>query len=97
MSAMACPHCGAPAIVRTSEQLSPLVRKAWHWCKNPSCGHTFVSFTEIRVTLSPSATPRAGVSLALSPHVHRDELLDLLRSAPVWQDLPTPPAASPPP
>lgn len=97
MSAMACPHCAAPARVRTSEQLSPLVRKSWHWCSNPACGHSFVTFTEIQCTLSPPAIPRPGVVLPLSHHIARRDLRDLLRVAPVWQEPTPPPAAGPPP
>lgn len=94
---IACPHCGAPAVARTSEQMSPLLRKSWHWCKNRACGHRFASFTEIRYTLSPPAMPRPGVVLPLSRHVQRAALHDLLRSAPVGQDPTPPPAAGPPP
>lgn len=97
MKPMACPHCGAPAVVRTSEQLTALLRKSWHRCKNRACGHSFASFTEIRYTLSPSATPRPGVALPLSRHVQRKALHQLLRAAPVGKDPSPPPAAGPPP
>lgn len=93
---IACPHCGAPGHVRNSEQQSTLVRQSWHRCKNTACGHTFVTFTEIVLTLSPSAIPRPGVVLPLSPQVQRADLGALLRAAPVGQD-PPPPAVGPPP
>lgn len=86
-----CPHCDAPAVTRTSEQMSPLLRKSWHWCQNRECGHRFASFTEIRYTLSPPATPRPGVALPLSRHVQRAALQELLLSAPVGQDPGPPP------
>ncbi|MDZ4237329.1 MAG: ogr/Delta-like zinc finger family protein [Hydrogenophaga sp.] len=97
MSALQCPHCEASSYVRSSEQLSPLLRKSWHRCSNSACGHTFVSFTEIRYTLSPSAAPRPGVWLPLSQHVQRKELAHVLKWAPQAQDNPPPQAVDPPP
>lgn len=71
MSAIRCPHCGTSAPVRRSEQQNPLMFKAWHLCQNVQCGHTFVSFTEIKYEISPAATPRPGVSLPPSPNICR--------------------------
>jgi predicted RNA-binding Zn-ribbon protein involved in translation (DUF1610 family) len=79
---MACPHCGHPAIVRSSEALSALTRRQTYWCTNIECGHTFVAHTEIVYTLSPSATPDPAVHLPLSKHVRRDLLEAELAHAP---------------
>lgn len=97
MRGLPCPHCHAPAKVRTSEQLSPLLRKSWLCCQNLECGHTFVTFTEFCYTLSPSATPRPGLALPLSPHVQRKDLEESMRFAPDGQDPAPAPAADPPP
>lgn len=91
MSALPCPHCSAAALVRTSQQLTPLIRKSWHRCENLQCGHTFVSFTEVAYTMSPSATPRPGVLLPLSQHVQRKALSENMRTAPDGRDPITPP------
>lgn len=58
-----CPHCGTRAIIRSSEQISALVREADYRCDNIDCGHTFVVELAIVRTIVPSAMPRAGVHL----------------------------------
>ena len=69
-----CPHCEQPAVIRTSVQMSRLMREYMFCCTNPECGHTFVAITEVVRTLSPSATPDPSVNLPLSTHVRRDLL-----------------------
>lgn len=69
-----CPHCEQPAVIRTSVQMSRLMREYMFCCTNPECGHTFVAITEVVRTLSPSATPDPSVSLPWSTHVRRDLL-----------------------
>lgn len=58
-----CPHCKWPSVIRTSEQMSVLTRRAVYCCVNAECGHTFVANTEVSHTLSPSATPDPSVNL----------------------------------
>lgn len=60
-----CPHCGTRAIIRSSGQISPLVREADYQCDNVVCGHTFVAQIAIVRTIVQSATPRAGIHLPL--------------------------------
>lgn len=75
-----CPHCEQPAVIRTSVQMSRLMREYMYCCTNPECGHTFVAITEVVRTLSPSATPDPSVSLPWSTHVRRDLLRTQLDS-----------------
>lgn len=60
---VSCPHCGTRAIIRSSGQISLLVREADYQCDNVACGHTFVAQIAIVRTIVPSACPRAGVFL----------------------------------
>lgn len=60
---MPCPHCDTRAIVRSSGQISPLVRELDYQCQNIACGHTFVSQLSIVRTIVASACPRAGIHL----------------------------------
>lgn len=76
-----CPHCEWPSTIRTSAQLSRLMREFVFCCTNPECGHTFVATLEVSRTLSPSATPDPSVSLPLSTHVRRDLVRAQLDSA----------------
>jgi len=78
---MTCPHCGWPAVVRTSQAMSNLTRQSTYCCTNEECGHTFVGLTEVVYTLSPSATPDPSVRLPLSKHVRRESLLEQLEHA----------------
>ena len=62
-----CPHCGARARVRSSRQLTPLVRSANLQCSNVECGHTFAAQLHVTHTIAPSATPRPEIVLPLAP------------------------------
>lgn len=50
-----CPHCGWISEVRSSKQLTSLVRIYFCQCKNLACGHTFKAHLEVVQTISPSA------------------------------------------
>lgn len=63
-----CPHCGEPAIVRTSRELSPVYREKTMQCTNPLCSHSYVVGEEVLRTLSPSATPNPDVNIPCSTH-----------------------------
>lgn len=76
-----CPHCRAPAAVRTSRQITPLFREGTYACTNDMCGHVFVCGVEALRTLSPSALPDVEVTLPLSPHMRKTELAHQLRVA----------------
>lgn len=64
-----CPHCKGDATIRSSEQLSPLVRHATGICRDPECGHTFRVVISIDYTLSLSAKPDPSINIPLSPRL----------------------------
>ncbi|SOE50894.1 ogr/Delta-like zinc finger family protein [Orrella dioscoreae] len=64
---ISCPHCDTWATVRTSEAVSATMRIAYFQCKNIACGHTWKAHIEVVATISPSAIPRPGINLPLSP------------------------------
>jgi hypothetical protein len=66
-----CPHCEGPATIRSSQQLSTLVREAKGVCNNPDCGHTFKMIIEVVCSLSPPAIPNPNINLPMSPHVRK--------------------------
>lgn len=84
---MPCPHCKQQALIRTSAQMSPLLRELRYVCRNDECGHTFVAYAEISYTLSPSAMPDPSINLPFSQHVKRSELIGQLTLAPQAQPL----------
>lgn len=61
-----CPHCNAPAIVRSSRELSPLYREQLMQCTNAYCGFTYVVGAEVVRAISPSAMPNPDVHIAPS-------------------------------
>lgn len=61
-----CPHCQSNAHIRTSLQVSPVLREMTMVCKDPECGHTFIVHAEAARTLSPSAKPDPDVHLPIS-------------------------------
>jgi hypothetical protein len=79
---MRCPHCKSSASIRTSTEITVLLREMSLICSNPACGHTFIAATEINRTLSPSAIPDPNVRLPLSKHVQRRELVQQLMTLP---------------
>lgn len=69
MSSVTCPHCKSRALIRTSRQLTALVKEVYCQCQNLMCGHTFVAHVEAVRTISPSATPDPQVALQISNRV----------------------------
>lgn len=63
-----CPHCQRKAIIRDSEQLSPLVKEAKLVCQNPECGHTFIVTVSVSRTLSQSRIPNKEINIPLSEY-----------------------------
>lgn len=61
-----CPHCDAPAIVRSSRSLSPIYREQLMQCTNALCGFTYVVGAEVIRAISPSAMPNPNVHIAPS-------------------------------
>lgn len=60
-----CPHCGSLAFIRSSKQLSKLVKEASCQCTNVVCGHTFIVSVEVIRTISPAAFPDPLVAAQL--------------------------------
>jgi len=73
-----CPHCATRAVARSSQELSDTMREITYACLNPICGHTYVARLEVARTLSPSAVPKSGINIPLSPHV-RERLMEQLQ------------------
>lgn len=63
---MHCPHCGTPAIARTSRAVTPIYREIHFRCDNIECGHTFAAALSILRTISPSACPNPAIHLPMS-------------------------------
>lgn len=61
-----CPHCRTKALIRSSRELSPLLRELMMVCQDAECGHTFVVHAEVARTVSPSAKPDPEVFLPIN-------------------------------
>lgn len=61
-----CPHCQSRAAIRTSREVSPLLRELLMACQDAECGHTFIVHAEAVRTISPSAKPGSDVHLPIS-------------------------------
>ncbi len=61
-----CPHCRTRALIRSSRELSPMLREITKACQAAECGHTYVVPAEIARTLSPSAKPDPDVFLPIN-------------------------------
>lgn len=62
---MKCPHCHSPAAIRTSRELSALLREGYYQCSNVVCGHTFKVLVEVVKTLSPASHPDPVIAAQL--------------------------------
>lgn len=60
-----CPHCRAPAKVRSSKELTPLFKELRLQCTDLECGHTFVASLTIDRTIAPSARPNPSIRLPI--------------------------------
>lgn len=80
-----CPHCGARALVRTSEAVTDLVRDVRLRCTNDDCGHIFVAQLSIVRTIVPSIRPNPAVLLPIA-----NPNLVALRPKPANDDTRTP-------
>lgn len=58
-----CPHCTAPARVRTSEAMSPLSRTAKLQCTNVDCGFAWVEGSEILYAINTSGSPNPDINI----------------------------------
>lgn len=56
-----CPHCGEWSIIKSSKQMSTMVKEIKCACNNFYCGHTFIATIEIVRTISPSGCPDPSV------------------------------------
>ena len=60
-----CPHCGQLAKVKTTFQMTSLVKELRYQCGNFFCGHTFVATLSINRTIVQSAMPDPRVKLPI--------------------------------
>lgn len=63
-----CPECDAPAIARSSRELSKTMREITFYCTDDECGHRYVSHLEAVRSLTPSCKPKNNVRLPISEH-----------------------------
>lgn len=64
---ISCPHCGAGAFVRSSEQVTAMVRDVYLQCANHDCGFSWKAQLSFVHSLSPSAMARPGLNLPGPP------------------------------
>lgn len=66
-----CPHCDAPAIIRSSRKHDHLISQLWMLCTNLDCGHSWLCQLSFVHTLALPITPKPGLDLRLGPYVQR--------------------------
>lgn len=62
-----CPHCQAPALIRSSEDVTPTVKKLYMLCNNTDCGHTWIDQLAPVHTICPSQIPNPEVDIPQCP------------------------------
>lgn len=51
---MNCPFCGAPALCRTSEEVTPTLRRLYYDCPDFDCGARWAASLQVENTVRPS-------------------------------------------
>jgi hypothetical protein len=67
--AIACPHCEARLVIRSSEQVTPTYRGLRVLCDNDDCGWSGCADLTITRTIRPSACPNPRIHLPMSAHL----------------------------
>lgn len=62
-----CPVCNDVAMIRDSDQETPLVKALWCICQNETCGLTWKAQISFVYVLSPSAIERPDLDLPPPP------------------------------
>jgi Ogr/Delta-like zinc finger len=76
-----CIECGSKAVIGSRAEKDPKVIDLYCSCKNPICGHTFVSTLSFSHTLSPSANQSKALMLEMFQQMPKAEQLELLNQA----------------
>lgn len=69
-----CPHCNDVLWIRSSEQVSPVLKRLYAQCKNLNCGFSVQGFLTWDAELSPSAMPNPEIHLPKSPAKQKKEV-----------------------
>lgn len=85
-----CPHCDSASHSVKLQHVSATTMSLGYCCSNAACGHRFVAVAEAVRTLSPPASPRPGVRLALDARIDRTGLAEVLRTLPTAERLASP-------
>lgn len=62
-----CPHCEAPAIIRSSTRVSPAIKDIRLKCSNEDCGFSWVAQIAPVHTICPSQIPNPDVHIKPCP------------------------------
>lgn len=79
-----CPSCGDTVITEKTNRKHVLFSDIYCHCKNPLCGHRFVSNLSFSHTISPSAAKHGRLIQDLInsiPPAEREKAIDMLRQA----------------
>jgi len=66
-----CPHCLGVATIRTSRQLSMLLREVYCQCTDVACSYSFRATVEVVEGISPSAKPNTHVAEQIDSRLKR--------------------------
>lgn len=70
-----CPHCDAPAKIRTSRAMSKISREVYYHCTNSIyCGFVWHGLISAVRTIRPSLTPNPDVHIPLSDKAPTSQL-----------------------
>ena len=76
-----CIECGSKAIINSRADKDIKVIDLYCSCKDPLCGHTFVSTLSFSHTLSPSAKQSDKMIMDFLRSMPKDKQLNLLKQA----------------
>lgn len=69
-----CPVCNSSSRIRSSQQVTPLVKEYFCQCDNVDCGLTWKAQMSVIYALSPSAMFNPEVDIPLAPPEYRRKM-----------------------
>jgi hypothetical protein len=78
-----CPKCEAPATIRHSERMTPLVKYLFAHCSNTGCGHTFKLELAFVHSLAEGNIQRPDLNLPVCP---KEQVAHILPPAPAVEE-----------
>jgi len=74
-----CQHCGAKALITSSNQLSAMVKDLYCKCSNLECGASFVCTLGFKRTINPPVSTMKALALEIVNGMSKAEKTEIMQ------------------